>query len=110
MLVKNSRKSLLSGLWALPSYEGAPDPERTAAFLSELGIVPAKIRTLPDKKHIFTHVEWQLHGIEVLTDPDAEAAEENLPESARFVSPKELREEIALPEAYRKWKLIPGEN
>ncbi len=110
MLVKNSRKSLLSGLWALPSYEGAPDPERTAAFLSELGIVPAKIRTLPDKKHIFTHVEWLLHGIEVLTDPDAESAKESLPESARFVSPKELREEIALPEAYRKWKLIPGEN
>lgn len=111
LLGKNSENKLLSGLWELPHYEGGPEPEKTEAFLKKLGIHPESVRRLPDRKHVFTHIEWQLHGIEVLAAPGpwSEPGEEDF-RTMRFFGPEELEGRIALPEAYRKWPVRPGEN
>ncbi|MBR6323308.1 MAG: A/G-specific adenine glycosylase, partial [Lachnospiraceae bacterium] len=61
-LVKNSGKSLLSGLYELPHYEGPADKGRIAAYLDRLGLKDVKTRRLSDGRHIFTHIEWELHG------------------------------------------------
>ncbi len=111
LLRKNGGKNLLSGLWELPHYEGKPELSKTEAFLGKLGIVPESMRFLPEKKHIFTHIEWELYGIEVLAGSgslrkDIEEGNETL----RFFGPEDLDLRIALPEAYRKWQLRPGEN
>ena len=101
LLVKNDRKRLLSGLYALPHYEGRPDPGKTAAFLSSIGIESESERILPDRKHIFTHIEWQMHGIEILTKSSPPSAGSGY----RFFNSEELENEAAVPEAYRKWGL-----
>ena len=102
LLIKNSRESLLSGLYALPSCEGAADDEKIRDFLQELGISDPIVRRLPVGRHIFTHIEWLMHGVEVRTEKGAPGL--------RFYSPEELETEVAVAEAYKKWPFEPMEN
>lgn len=53
---------LLSGMWEYPNTEGELEPPAAEEFLRDQGLQPLRLIPLPPAKHIFTHVEWHLHG------------------------------------------------
>ena len=84
---------LLAGLWELPALEGALSPDAVRQALGVRGWQMEKLLSLHPAKHIFTHVEWRMTGYYVeLAEPPAELT---------FVTPSALREEYALPSAFR---------
>ena len=81
-LRRRPSKGLLAGLYEFPNAEGLLDAEQAAAFVRNLGFEPLRILPLPPAKHIFTHVEWQMQGVDVLVDETAALPGEQEPVSA----------------------------
>ena len=94
-LRRRGDKGLLSGLWEFPGEERHLDKTQIKELLAEKGIRTALILPLADAVHVFTHVEWHMKGYavqcrEMPTDPNLV-----------FVTPQELKQQYALPTAFR---------
>ena len=65
LLHKRPDKGLLAGLWEFPNISGwaGEDSRLFHEFLEELGVNPLQVEQLPQAKHIFSHVEWQMQGL-----------------------------------------------
>jgi len=72
---KRPRKGLLAGLYELPNVEGHMTQEEILAYLKELKFSPIRIQKLPEAKHIFSHVEWQMQGYAILIEEPEYAIE-----------------------------------
>ena len=86
-LRRRPAKGLLAGLYEFPNAEGLLDAEQAAAFVRNLGFEPLRILPLPPAKHIFTHVEWQMQGVDVLVDETAALSGEHGAEAGAEGSP-----------------------
>ncbi|MBR7071411.1 MAG: A/G-specific adenine glycosylase [Clostridia bacterium] len=87
---KRPQNGLLAGLWELPNLDGTLSEKAVSDYLqahSIHGTVEAKPRK---KKHIFTHIEWQMLCYDIV------CAEES-PEFCWVTA-----DEIALPTAFKK--------
>lgn len=99
-LTKRPDKGLLAGLWELPNLPGHLTQEEVGAWLDAHGLHALDMVRLPDARHIFSHVEWQMQGWAIeLGLPDAMVAES----SSRLVwaSPEELADTYSIPSAFR---------
>ena len=104
-LRKRERKGLLANLWELPNgkrEEGFP------GLLQKWGISKGNVLQMKGRKHIFTHIEWQMDCYFVL----AEEVKEN---PFTWIRPEEMQESYALPSAFKKsWEegisLLQNEN
>ena len=67
-LRKRSGKGLLAGMWELPNEEGMLTQEEALSYAEGLGLSPLRIRPLPHARHIFTHIEWEMTGWQVLAE------------------------------------------
>ncbi len=96
-LVKRTESGLLSGLYGFISLPGHLSPEAVGEWLSGQGFLTDRIDPLPEKKHVFTHVEWQMaaYRVSVLNEP----------EGFVYAASDELSEKYALPSAFKKWDL-----
>ena len=65
---KRSGKGLLAGMWELPNAEGTLTQEEALSYAEEFGLSPLRIRPLPHARHIFTHIEWEMTGWQVLAE------------------------------------------
>lgn len=65
---KRSGKGLLAGMWELPNEEGMLTQEEALSYAEGLGLAPLRIRPLPHARHIFTHIEWEMTGWQVLAE------------------------------------------
>ncbi|MBR4079282.1 MAG: A/G-specific adenine glycosylase [Christensenellaceae bacterium] len=100
---KRTEKGVLSGMWELPNLEGHLSEKEAAEHLTEEGITIMQIEPMPAKKHIFTHIEWQMKAYSVGC---ALPAGEYI-----WVAFEELEKGIALPTAFRKFLGEPkGKN
>lgn len=98
-LRRRPKKGLLAGLWELPSAEGTLTPEQANACLEDWGLRPERLLSLRPEKHIFTHIEWHMTGYcAECGEPAADFV---------WVSPAQLREEYALPSAFRPFLEVP---
>ena len=91
---------LLAGLWELPNtLEDNP----LEALPRELREKCNEIESLPDGKHLFSHIEWRMFGkLYHLACPDV------LPENYALASFSELQSGFPLPGAFRHFaKLFP---
>ena len=63
---------------------------------------------LGEARHIFTHIEWQMTGFEVILPEGAAAKLDTcapfLPEDLFFANREELEQRFALPSAYRAYR------
>ena len=59
---KRENKGLLAGLYELPNVSGALGQEEALEEVKKLGYTPIRIQKLENAKHIFSHVEWDMHG------------------------------------------------
>ena len=94
-LEKRPDTGLLAGLWQFPNV---PDKLETAAALNavqQMGLRPREITKQIERKHIFTHIVWQMRGIYL------EVAEET--ENYTWLTAEQINEIAALPTAFRQF-------
>ena len=95
-LVKRQEEGLLAGLWQFPDVPGKLELPDALIKVEELGLKIKEIYRQVEKKHIFTHIEWQMRGYYL------EVAEENGP--YLWLTPEEMDAQTALPTAYRQFR------
>ncbi len=99
LLHRRPEKGLLAGLYEFPGYEGYLSRKEALDAVNALGLSPVRIKKLPDSRHIFSHIEWQMKAYEILT----ENIEQALPERYVLLNKKELRQ-FAVPSAFHTYK------
>lgn len=93
LLWQRPADGLLAGLWEFLSFDGWLTRDELLPHLAEQGLAADSAHTLKAAKHIFTHLEWRMHGFLVYTAACTPVA------GAQWVSVPELREHYALPSA-----------
>ena len=94
LLQKRPEQGLLAGMYEFPYLEGYPSEKKVLDFVKEQGLSPIRIQKLPEAKHIFSHVEWQMKGYAVLVE------EPKVDSGLLFVEPQTSEEQYAIPAAY----------
>ena len=94
-LCKRPQKGLLAGLWQFPNVPGKLEMPAAISKVEELGVKVRDIYKQVEKKHIFTHVEWDMRGIYL------EAAEKC--RGLEWFTRDAIRHQAALPTAFRQF-------
>ena len=98
-LEKRPAKGLLAGLWQFPNCEGKLSLDEALAEVEGMGLRPREVYRQVERKHIFTHIQWEMNGIYLEVDAPAG-------EFAWFTAAR-IRSEAALPTAFRQfWEEI----
>ena len=94
-LEKRPDRGLLAGLWQLPNVTGELKAEQAAEQAALWGCEPHDLLSVRQKKHIFTHITWEMTGYDLTCGR----------EDPRFLwaSPAQLKEDYALPTAFRQF-------
>lgn len=92
---KREAGGLLGGLWEFPNIEGKADRTEVDAWLTEKGLTALTVAEAAEKKHIFTHIEWDMRCYIVFC--------ENTNSEFIWVTSGMLKENISLPTAFRKF-------
>ncbi len=95
-LNKRADTGLLAGLWEFPHVPGTLDAEAALAQLNLWGIQPQELLRSSDKIHIFTHIQWNMHGWYIRC---------NNTNSFVWAKEHELDDVYALPTAFRQFRL-----
>lgn len=108
---KRPEGGLLGGMWEFPNVPGVLTEEQLQEWLILHGIVkddtaqPCVLKKKV-KKHIFTHMEWEMHSYEVACGNMPQMAQAQHEQIGRpslvWVRRSQLQAEIALPTAFRK--------
>ncbi|MBQ6321366.1 MAG: A/G-specific adenine glycosylase [Lachnospiraceae bacterium] len=96
---KRPEKGLLAGMYELPLITGFVPEKEVLAFAQGLSLYPVRLQELPASKHIFTHLEWHMHGFLLLV--------EELPDNCgpfTAASRDEIEGRYAIPSAFRAYK------
>ena len=90
---KRPNKGLLAGLWQFPNTEHHLDTAEALAAAEIMGVIPRDIRKEVYRKHIFTHIVWNMKGIYL----DVSECSGNF----RWYTEEEINTQAALPTAFR---------
>ncbi len=94
-LKKRPPKGLLAGLYELPNLKGKYNGEKVLEYVKSLGLSPIRIQSLPEAKHIFSHIEWHMAGFVVkIEEPEQE------PEGFFFVEKEQMKDSYSIPAAF----------
>ena len=97
-LEKRPGKGLLAGLWQFPNVSGHLDTLQALEAVEAIGLKPREILREVERKHIFTHIQWNMKGIYLEV---AEAAEAYF-----WFTAEEINTQAALPTAFKQfWDL-----
>ena len=94
-LRKRENKGLLAGLWEFPHLEGKLEITEILNAVEEFGVKTADIIKTVEKKHIFTHVEWDMRG--------AYLRVKNCHEDFCWFTAEQIEQSAALPTAFRQF-------
>ena len=94
-LEKRPDTGLLAGLWQFPNIAGHFDTQESLKKTEALGIPVKDILRQTDKKHIFTHIQWNMRGIYIEV---SKAAGDYV-----WLTPEQIEKESALPTAFRQF-------
>lgn len=86
-------KGLLAGLWEFPNVPGTLTPEAAIGLLGDWNLRPSELEKSITRKHIFTHIVWEMRGIYA-------QVREKTPEFT-WMTPGEIDTQAALPTAFR---------
>ena len=94
-LEKRPQKGLLAGLWQFPNISGQPDTKELLHTVESMGLRPREIYKEVFKKHIFTHIQWNMKGIYLeVAEPAG---------SFQWFTPQQINSQAALPTAFRQF-------
>ena len=88
---KRPKQGLLANLWEFPHVLEGEDAQQT------FGIALTQQKPLRRAKHVFTHLEWHMTGVQAQTSDGG---------TFTWVTPQQLEQEIALPSAFRVYRTI----
>ena len=92
---KRKSTGLLADLWQFPNTPGKLEPEQALEWLASWELRPRELLRQAERKHIFTHIRWEMRGYWVeVEDPTGRY---------RWLAPEELVREAALPTAFRQF-------
>lgn len=94
-LQKRGSRGLLAGLWQFPNVKGKLEVPEAIAKMEETGLKVKDISRTVEKKHIFTHIEWDMCGVYM-------EVKEMLP-FYTWMSKRQINEDAALPTAFRQF-------
>ncbi len=98
-LEKRPDSGLLAGLWQFPNTDGALTAAQGAALAASWNTQPREILRVVEKKHIFTHIQWNMTGIYL------EVA--HCAENFHWLTAGQIDANSALPTAFRQfWEEI----
>ena len=101
-LQTRDNKGLLAGLWQFPNVPGRLDVQAALEQVEEYGLKPAEIMRKVERRHVFTHVQWDMDGFYVET--------RNTNDRFTWLTADEINTRIALPTAFRLfWEELRGE-
>lgn len=90
---KRKSSGLLAGLWQFPNVSGKLDISAVLEQVEEFGLKPKEIIRQVERKHIFTHVQWDMCGIYV------ETRECN--RQFQWMTSEQIQKQVALPTAFK---------
>lgn len=93
-LRKRPDGGLLGNLWEFPNVEGHLDKHEIEAVALSFAITPISIIRKDDKKHIFTHKEWQMQSYQI----EAKSIDKQSPFT--WVRKSNLHDAYPLPKAF----------
>ena len=94
-LEKRQDKGLLAGLWQFPNVPGTLDVPQALEALEKMGIIPREVYRQLDRKHIFTHIRWEMRGLFLeVAEPAGEFV---------WMTAEQIVKEAALPTAFRQF-------
>ena len=64
-LRKRPETGLLAGLWELPHTPGILEPAAAVDCLEKMGIKAENLEKYVERKHIFTHIQWNMRGYHI---------------------------------------------
>ena len=103
---KRPDTGLLAGLYEFPNVEGHLKQKEVIEYAKSLGLTPVRVKKLPDAKHIFSHVEWQMKGYEVIVDElERELDQKIWSEQVIFAEKEELEKKYPMPSAFAAYQL-----
>ena len=94
-LRKRPEEGLLAGLWEFPNVPDKLETETALAQTEAFGLRPREIRRQVERKHIFTHIRWEMRGIYLEV---AEPAGDFI-----WLTAQEIEKQAALPTAFRQF-------
>ena len=94
-LEKRPGKGLLAGLWQFPNVMGKLDAASAISEVEKNGLKPTEIKRIVEKKHIFTHIQWNMSGVYM------EVREETA--GLRWFTAEQINAAAALPTAFRQF-------
>ena len=101
---KRPDSGLLAGMYEFPGVTGHLSQDEAVEYGKSLGLVPVRIRSLGNAKHIFSHVEWHMTGYEILVDE----LEKCMPENMIFAGRDELESKYPMPSAFEPYLRAAG--
>ncbi len=94
-LRKRPAKGLLADLWEFPNVPGHLDTARALDALIQMGLRPRELQKELNRKHIFTHIQWDMKGIYLeVSEPSGDF---------QWFTEAEIHTEAALPTAFRQF-------
>lgn len=90
---KRKANGLLASLWELPNVEGFLDAQSAARQCTEWDCKPQELVKTVKRRHIFTHITWEMQGMFL------KCAQES--KDFVWATPEELAEVYSLPTAFR---------
>ena len=94
-LRKRPDKGLLAGLWEFPNVSGKLETVDAVAQAESFGLRPREIYRQVERKHIFTHIRWEMRGVYIeVTEPVGEFT---------WLTAEKIEKDAALPTAFRQF-------
>ena len=94
-LVKRPDTGLLAGLWEFPNVSGTLETGPALARLEKMGLHPRELHRVLEKKHIFTHIQWNMTGYYLMVSREAEGFV--------WMNREEIEGNASLPTAFRQF-------
>ena len=94
-LEKRDGSGLLADLWQFPNTAGYLEPEQALDFLKNRNIMVADILRQSEKKHIFTHIQWNMRGYYMTV--------KSCTEEYPWFTEEQIAQNAALPTAFRQF-------
>ena len=102
-LEKRPARGLLAGLWQFPNITGTLSTTQALQTLEAMGLQPREILREVERKHIFTHIQWNMKGIYLEVS--------GITENFHWFTAEEINTHAALPTAFRQfWDLEETEH
>ena len=94
-LEKRPDKGLLAGLWQFPNVSGTLTVQEALAEAEKLGLHPRALHRQLQRKHIFTHIQWNMTGIYMEVSHPAG--------DFQWFTGEQIQSQAALPTAFRQF-------